>query len=534
MRHSEFFANYKSLYTGHKRQLIVLLLTDAQTLNIFEQFTKIHNLSLHAWFVVFWARHGATLHDYCEKPKVNRFHLNFDVRMLVKCLENPEIREWYALDPKAEVRVNELMEWMPGTGLIQKTKLTFYQRRRDFHGKLLKVTTVKELVDATETHKKSNQQPEMVLKLMTEMMLYMNFNISFMPSISNYGLYNQTEHKWSGMLGNLSRGEIDMCFTDMTVTQVRQRYFDWTWPLWMTGNVLTIRKFEKAAVKWTAYSKAFVWDIWISILFLMIIASVVITMIKAKVRNGNWDDNDFLENQLYVWGIFCNRALPKFPDSLSLRIAYVSLFFCAIAIITAYSGSIVSNLTNLETALPFTSIEEFIKLGTYKLSIKSKSYDQEYIAYSNDPTIIKLKNFIVRNEDLPANNVQGLSQICQEKTAFFTSDAAKRKVAKTIPCQITTIPMVGNRYMALALTKKSPLTSFVNYHIRRFEDYGLMKRTKNLYLERDGNLRKRGGSVGIDEIAPLLGILAFGVIISLFILSLEYVYYYCKSVFRRC
>lgn len=143
MRHSEFFANYKNLYANNKRQLIVLLLTDDRTLKIFEEFTKKNNLSIHAWFVVFWAKRGTALRDYCENPKRNRFHLNFDVRMLVKCLENPEIREWYALDPKAEVRVNELMEWMPGEGLTQKTKLNFYQRRKDFHGMLLKVSTVK-------------------------------------------------------------------------------------------------------------------------------------------------------------------------------------------------------------------------------------------------------------------------------------------------------------------------------------------------------------------------------------------------------
>ncbi|XP_031787254.1 uncharacterized protein LOC116417596 [Nasonia vitripennis] len=478
IHHSEFFANYKSLYTGNKRQLIVLLLTDDQTLKIFEQFTKIHNLSMYAWFIVFWARRGTALHDYCEKPKVNRFHLNFDVRMLVKCLENPEIREWYALDPKAEVRVNELMEWMPGTGLIRKTKLTFYQRRRDFNGKLLKVSTVKELVRTAGNSNKIEDRP--IELMMTEMMRYMNFNVSFQQPIPNYGLFNQTEQEWNGMLGNLSRGEIDMCFTDITMTRQRHRYFDYTWPLFMTPNVLYIKKVGKSAVKWNAYSKAFDYKIWISIMILMTIASIAVTIIKAKIKQTYGNKNSFLENQLYVWGIFCQQGLPAFPDSSPLRIAYVSMFFCAIVITAAFSGSIISNLTNLAIVLPFTSFKEFVSLGTYKLTVMKNSFDHEYFTYNQDPIVAKMKQMMVRDKDLPANNVEGLQQICREKAAFYTNEAMKNKVAKTVPCKITAILTGGNRFMALPLSKNNPLTGFLNHHEEELQSFGNFTKDHNL------------------------------------------------------
>lgn len=83
----------------------------------------------------------------------------------------------------------------------------------------------------------------------------MNFNVSFRRSIPNYGLFNQTERKWNGMLGNLSRGEIDMCFTDVTMTHQRYQYFDWTWPIYMSPNVLYIKNVGKSVIKWNAYSK---------------------------------------------------------------------------------------------------------------------------------------------------------------------------------------------------------------------------------------------------------------------------------------
>lgn len=48
-----------------------------------------------------------------------------------------------------------------------------------------------------------------------------------------------------------------------------------------------------------------------------------------------------------------------------------------------------------------------------------------------------------------------------------------------------------------------------------------MMRAKNYYKERNGYSRITHDPVGISEIAPLLTILVFGIIISLFVLLLE-------------
>ena len=90
---------------------------------------------------------------------------------------------------------------------------------------------------------------------MTEIMTYMNFTLNFLRPNKNYGLYNETERKWNGILGNLSRGDINMSFTDTAVSMERSLDFDFTIQLYTTYNALFIRTPERYTFKWNAYLK---------------------------------------------------------------------------------------------------------------------------------------------------------------------------------------------------------------------------------------------------------------------------------------
>jgi hypothetical protein len=143
LQYSDLTENYNSTLLKLSRQLFIMPIENEKNLKNFEKFTKLHELSLHAWFVVFWGPIKQTLRKFCEKPDKNRFHLNFDTLLLVKCYNNSHIHEWYTVNNNKEVQMTDLMEWTPGSNLIIKTYQNLYRRRHDVAGSLLRVSSVK-------------------------------------------------------------------------------------------------------------------------------------------------------------------------------------------------------------------------------------------------------------------------------------------------------------------------------------------------------------------------------------------------------
>ena len=120
-----------------------MALESEDNLLTFANFTKKHKLAFHVWFVNFWDTNDKVLQEYCYHPNTKFFSLNFDTRMLVKCGDDSNLREWYSVNSKEQVLTNDLMTWSPETGLVLKSKKNLYQRRYNVDGSVLRVSSVK-------------------------------------------------------------------------------------------------------------------------------------------------------------------------------------------------------------------------------------------------------------------------------------------------------------------------------------------------------------------------------------------------------
>lgn len=74
--------------------------------------------------------------------------------------------------------------------------------------------------------------------------------------------------------------------------------------------------------------------------------------------------------------------LLEFPYRLSLRLAYFSTFLSAFVVFAAYSGTLISFLTNNFRILPFHSLEELVNDGTYQVIVYKGGSDYDMFAVS--------------------------------------------------------------------------------------------------------------------------------------------------------
>ena len=80
--------------------------------------------------------------NFCGESKIDRLNLNIDTQMLIKCHGNPVIRELYSSRANGDVEVHERFEWYPQVGFMRLNSQRLFERRHDFRGRVVRITSV--------------------------------------------------------------------------------------------------------------------------------------------------------------------------------------------------------------------------------------------------------------------------------------------------------------------------------------------------------------------------------------------------------
>ncbi|KAL7295352.1 hypothetical protein TKK_0011239 [Trichogramma kaykai] len=530
------YSSYETTLRGYPRQIFILPIVDGQDVAAFARFTRRHELRYHVWLLIFLtADDDESLGIFCSDRKQatandpNYVRLRFNTRLLVKCHADPRLREWYRVNERVGLRANDLMEWTAREGLQLATDKNLFERRNSAAGTALRVSFVNEGSSAAEDDRDADDRDREPADLFSELMIELGRHINFelvYDSADTFGSYNRSSKSWNGLLGDLQSRRIDVAAAEMTMSKQRLEAFDFAIPLIVADATLFIREPSGNGVQWNAYLKAFSQNIWISIVILILSSAALLTYMKSKAtadRHLGTNGDLLVENHLFVWGIYCQQGLAEFPSSSSLRMAYVSIFFSAVVVSALYSACIISFLTVSVADLPFDSLPKCAKDATYRLIVIRDSAEYEMFANAQDHVLVRMFALMKRKSDLPRNELEAFRQVCREqRVVLYTNEAIRKKMSDRIPCKLVGIKTERVENIAFALTKNNPFTEFINYHILRFRDSGILQRMKQKYFREYAEPPSTGyDAVSFGGVAPLITILAIGIALSLLLLVLE-------------
>lgn len=131
-------------YNGKTVQpLYVVMLRTFEDVEKFAEATRLYDMGLHTWLVIFMRSKSQKFNKICRRPNQNHFNLVVSSRMLVKCFNDPLLREWYSVN-KRTIDTFDYGAWLTKDNrLVKFTKQNFYERRSNFKGTRLKVSAVK-------------------------------------------------------------------------------------------------------------------------------------------------------------------------------------------------------------------------------------------------------------------------------------------------------------------------------------------------------------------------------------------------------
>ncbi|XP_076619997.1 glutamate receptor-like [Colletes latitarsis] len=435
----------------------------------------------------------------------------------ITIVHSDKYTKWYSLS-KNITRVSNLAVWKPGGKFNLTTNSSLYTRRSNMYGQVMRIAYVKAspfvaMKDGALTH--------FFGAVMQELSKSMNFTVKVMGTSAVYGNWNEEKKIWTGVIGEVVSRVVDFGIAEFSMSNHRLDVVDFTLPLILSRNKVYFQKPDASSVQWSAYFKTFKMDIWMAIIFTIVSAPILLTLMKTR---GRIVMKIIADNYIKVWGIFCQQGMSEFPNESSLRLAFLSIFLSALIILSAYSASLISFLTVSTVALPFSTLEEFACHGSYKLIAFKNSADYDMIISANDSVSLRLKRLLKKKQDLPMTVFDAFQQVCSEKVGFYVTEVIQNAMDR-VPCEIVYIEAGKLDSLALVLNKGSSYTGLINYQLQRFKDNGVLNKLKNTFLVTTSSREGGYPVVTLGGVAPILSVLAGGVILGCFILAFEKIYY---------
>ncbi|XP_015189890.1 PREDICTED: glutamate receptor 1-like [Polistes dominula] len=431
-------------------------------------------MSFAVWLVIFiYKGHGS---DYCLSPPGNIFHLRFNSEMLVLCGRENILREWYSLDTK-RTDIDYFATWNSKKGIVEMVQKSLYERRNNLQGLAMKSVVVK---DSLFFHMQDDKFGGIFGNIFCELCATLNFSLNIVSEVDEYGSRNLNDNTWSGAIGEIYSGRADISLSEFSMTSARLNVVDFSFPIIISKNSFFLREPNIFAVKWSTYFQTFTYPVWITIFLILIAASILLIFLKMKI--GTDRDLIHLGSDICfeVWGIFCQQGLEDFPRRTSLKVAYYTMFLFVTVLSAAYSASLTSFLTSNIHVKPFSSLETFVKDGTYKYFVYRGSNEFDLFVNSESPLKNKLMKLKFKKDKLPTSLLDAFNMICENpKLTMYIDEKAKDQLSSKLPCDIISVKEGGIQSLSIILSKHSAFTGIINFWLQKFFHNGMVNRLKD-------------------------------------------------------
>uniref|UniRef100_A0AAG5D9C2 Ionotropic glutamate receptor L-glutamate and glycine-binding domain-containing protein n=1 Tax=Anopheles atroparvus TaxID=41427 RepID=A0AAG5D9C2_ANOAO len=366
--------------------------------------------------------------------------------------------------------------------------------------------------------------------------------MSILKDFYNFTFVNRRTKSWGylrngtfdGMIGALSRREVDLGGSPMFFRQERHRVVSYTTRTFIERPCFIFRHPpRKDAVK-----NPFLLPFQIIVWYLMVVWGLILVVVlslsfyfqdSGVCQQGNGD------------GIFFTRSCTSF---FILLFGYLMFQY--------YSASIVGSLL-MEQPKSIKTLRSLID-SRLTLGIEDIPYSRDYFVRTTDADSLELYRTRIeyydahtgRNEShfLPA--VDGLRLVRDGGYAFHVAiSAAYRIIRQTFGerdiCELSEIDMfpVSSQWMVAIVQKNSPYRDVITYGLRRLNEAGLMQRQRHVWQEPKPKCVRQIAPddliVGLDAVVSAFVLLAGGLALSISMLIGEILYRRVaqRSMFRH-
>lgn len=234
------------------------------------------------------------------------------------------------------------------------------------------------------------------------------------PADREYGTWRSND-SWTGLIGMVQRGEADIAFSALTVTEKRKNVVEFSIPYYTEPLSFAIGKPKKEQLK-NAFLYPFKYRVWEGFLCMLISMSAVLYMVfERKYSLGRI--------LLVVFGNVMRQPLMLGTNTVKSKIVISLWLLCAYVLSSSYSGALLSFLTlptQRKTVEDFIQLSEVVSKGTHKTFVMKGSMTSSYFRSMSQQHLKLIGSSIERNSwYYKASDFRRKGWV-NENTAFIT------------------------------------------------------------------------------------------------------------------
>ncbi|SPP76531.1 glutamate receptor 1 [Drosophila guanche] len=371
-------------------------------------------------------------------------------------------------------------------------------------------------------------------RLLVELANRLNMSYNTYQTV-NYG-WRQANGSFDGLMGRFQRYELDFAQLAIFMRLDRIALCDFVAETYRVRAGIMFRQPPLSAVA-NIFAMPFENDVWASILFLLIITTVVLVL--ELLFSPHTHDMAYMDTLNFVWGAMCQQGFYVEVRNRSARIIVFTTFVAALFLFTSFSANIVALLQS-----PSDSIKTLADLGQSPLEIgvQDTQYNKIYFTESTDPVTKNLyhKKIASKGDHVYMRPILGMEKM---RTGLFAYQvelqAGYQIVSDTFSepekCGLMELEPFQLPMLAIPTRKNFPYKELIRRQIRWQREVSLVNREDRKWIPQKPKCEGGMGgfvSIGLTECRYALGIFGCGAAASFGVFLWEFILKHFRGVVR--
>ncbi|CAF2522856.1 unnamed protein product [Rotaria sp. Silwood2] len=416
------------------------------------------------------------------------------------------------------------------------------------------VTTI---VEAPYVMFKNNDNSTSILNITYSNNDFEGFCIDLLDEISrelkfNYKIKPITTGRYDDMVDEVKNKIADVAIAPLTINYARETKIDFTKPFLSLGIALLFKtpKSEKPGL--FSFLSPLSLEIWIYT-FAAIFTVSFILLIIARCSPDEWRnpypcdaEYDYLENRFTVsntlWfsiGTLMQQGSDMSPSAISTRLISGIWWFFTLILISSYTANLAAFLTVEKRVNQIENAEGLVKQTKIKYGLVRGGSTEQFFRESTIPAYQAIWKYMSNNPDVLANsNQEGIDRVKDGSYAFFM-ESTSIEYAVQHECNLTQIGgLLDNKGYGIGLPEGSPHRERFSEIILNLQEKGIIQKSYNKWWKGKGSCSSgkkdlEPNPLGLTNVGGIFVVLIGGVILSLFVAILEFLWHARKNHSNR-
>uniref|UniRef100_A0A8C3LLL9 Glutamate receptor n=2 Tax=Phasianinae TaxID=9072 RepID=A0A8C3LLL9_CHRPC len=366
------------------------------------------------------------------------------------------------------------------------------------------------------------------------------------------GKYGAQDDKgqWNGMIKELIDHKADLAVAPLTITHVREKAIDFSKPFMTLGVSILYRKPNGTNPSVFSFLNPLSPDIWMYILLAYLGVSCVLFVI-ARFSPYEWYDahpcnpgSDIVENNFTLFnsfwfgmGALMQQGSELMPKALSTRIIGGIWWFFTLIIISSYTANLAAFLTVERMESPIDSADDLAKQTKIEYGAVKDGATMTFFKKSKISTFEKMWAFMSSKPTaLVKNNEEGIQRTLTADYALLMESTTIEYITQR-NCNLTQVGgLIDSKGYGIGTPMGSPYRDKITIAILQLQEEDKLHVMKEKWWRGNGcpeDENKEASALGIQNIGGIFIVLAAGLVLSVFVAMVEFIYKLRKTAERE-